>query len=102
MTIIRGLLTMCLSAAFKTIKNLNKEIKMSNLKASRFRDDYIELDSVHEVLNLSLEIVIKQMLNLSLFVSPVIISVPVLTLYYLISRQPIKQIMILGVSVFVD
>merc|ERR1712232_609334 len=78
------------------------EIKMSNLRGGKFIDDCIEPDSVYEVLDPALEIVIKQMLDVPPAFGPVVISVPVLILSYIVSRQPIKQITILGVSVFVD
>jgi len=49
-----------------------------------------------------LEIVLKQMLNLPPENGPIIISVPLLILAYIVSRQPIKQVTILGVSLFAD
>ena len=101
---ISFLLTMGIGVAFRRIKNSNKEIKMSNLRGGNFIDKCIKLDSVYEVLDPALEIVIKQMLNLPPAFGPVVIfiSVPVLILSYIVSQQPIKQITILGVSVFVD
>lgn len=96
------LLTMGIGIAFRRIKNSNKKIKMSNLRGGRFIDTSIDPDSVYEVLDPGLEIVIKQMLNLPPAFGPVVVSVPILILSYLVSRQPIKQITILGVSVFVD
>ena len=96
------LLTMGIGIIFRRIKNSNKEIKMSNLRGGKFIDDCIEPDSVYEVLDPALEIVIKQMLDVPPAFGPVVISVPVLILSYIVSRRPIKQITILGVSVFVD
>ena len=96
------LLTMGIGIIFRRIKNSNKEIKMSNLRGGKFIDNCIEPDSVYEVLDPALEIVIKQMLDVPPAFGPVVISVPVLILSYIVSRQPIKQITILGVSVFVD
>jgi hypothetical protein len=49
-----------------------------------------------------LEIVLKQMLNLPPEAGPVVISVPLLILSYIVSRQPLKQVTILGVSLFAD
>ena len=100
--VISFLLTMGIGVVFRRIKNSNKEIKMSNLRGGNFIDECIEPDSVYEVLDPALEIVIKQMLNLPPAFGPVVISVPVLILSYVVSQQPIKQITILGVSVFVD
>ncbi len=101
------LLTMSLGITFRRIKNRmiknsNKEIKMSNLRGGKFIDECIEPDSVYEVLDPGLEIVIKQMLDVPPAFGPVVISVPVLILSYIVSRQPVKQITILGVSVLVD
>ena len=96
------LLTMGIGIAFRRIKNSKKKIKMSNLRGGRFIDDCIDPDSVYEVLDPSLEIVIKQMLGLPPAFGPVVVSVPVLILGYLVSRQPAKQLTFLGVSVFVD
>ena len=100
--VISFLLTMGIGVVVRRIKNSNKEIKMSNLRGGNFIDECIEPDSVYEVLDPALEIVIKQMLNLPPAFGPVVISVPVLILSYVVSQQPIKQITILGVSVFVD
>nr|ULD16173.1 hypothetical protein [Cylindrotheca closterium]ULD16250.1 hypothetical protein [Cylindrotheca closterium] len=100
--VISFLLTMGIGVVFRRIKNSNKEIKMSNSRGGNFIDECIEPDSVYEVLDPALEIVIKQMLNLPPAFGPVVISVPVLILSYVVSQQPIKQITILGVSVFVD
>lgn len=99
---ISFLLTMGIGVVFRRIKNSNKEIKMPNLRGGNFIDECIEPDSVYEVLDPTLEIVIKQMLNLPPAFGPVVISVPVLILSYVVSQQPIKQITILGVSLFVD
>nr|QUS63967.1 hypothetical protein [Haslea silbo] len=99
---ISFLLTIGIGVVFRRIKNSNKKIKMSNLRGGNFIDECIEPDSVYEVLDPALEIVIKQMLNLPPAFGPVVISVPVLILSYVVSQQPIKQITILGVSVFVD
>ena len=96
------LLTMGIGMTFRRIKNSNKEIKMSNVRGGKFIDECIEPDSVYEVLDPALEIVIKQMLGVLPAFGPVVVSVPVLILSYIVSRQPIKQITILGVSVFVD
>ena len=91
------LLTMGIGITFRRIKNSNKEIKMSNLRGGKFIDDCIEPDSVYEVLDPALEIVIKQMLDVPPAFGPVVISVPVLILSYIVSRQPINQISILVV-----
>ena len=100
--VLSFLFTMGIGIAFRRIKNSNKEIKMSNLRGGKFIDDCIEPDSIYEVLDPGLEIVIKQMLNVPPAFGPVVISAPVLILSYVVSRQPIKQITILGVSVFFD
>ena len=63
---------------------------MSNLRGGRFIDDCIKPDSIYEVLDPGSEIVIKQMLNFPLYSGPVVISVPILILSYLVSYQPIK------------
>ena len=75
---------------------------MGGGRGGNFIDGCIEPDSVYEVLDPSLEIVIKQMLNLPPEADPIIVSVPVLILSYIVSRQPVKQITIWGVSLFFD
>jgi hypothetical protein len=75
---------------------------MLNPAGGDFIDNCIEPDAVYEVVDPTLEILIKQMLNLPLQAGPVIISVPVLIIAYIVSRQPIKQITVLVVSVFAD
>jgi hypothetical protein len=42
------------------------------------------------------------MLNLPPEAGPVIISVPLLILSYIVSRQPVKRVTVLGVSFFAD
>lgn len=74
----------------------------SSHRGGDFIDNCIEPDSVYEVVSPALEIVIKQMLNLHPAAVPVIISVPVLILSYIVSQQRIKQITVLGVSGFAD
>jgi len=96
------LLTIIMSIGFKRIKNSNKKIKKSNPTVSDFIDNCIEPDSVYEVVHPALETVIKQMLDLRPEAGPVIISVPVLILSYIVSQQPIKQLTLLGVSVFAN
>lgn len=96
------LVTMTLGISFRRIKNSNKKIKILNPTGGNFIDECIEPDSVYEVVDPALEIVIKQMLDLPSPAGPVIISVPVLILSYIVSQQPIKQITILGVSIFGD
>lgn len=96
------LLTMTMGIVFRRIKNSTKKVKMLNPTGGDFIDECIEPDSVYEVVHPALEIVIKQMLNLPPEAGPVIISVPVLILSYIVSQQPIKQITILGVSVLAD
>jgi hypothetical protein len=75
---------------------------MPNQKGGAFIDDWIEPDSIYELVDRPLEIVLKQILNLPPEAGPVVISVPLLILSYIVSREPIKQVTILGVSFFVD
>lgn len=96
------LLTMVAGIAYRKIKSSNKKIKMANPKGGAFIDGCIEPDSIYELVDPSLEIVLKQMLNLPPEAGPIIISVPLLILSYIVSRQPVKQITILGVSLFAD
>jgi hypothetical protein len=100
--VISFLLTMLTGIAYRRIKNSNKKIKMPNPKGGAFIDHCIEPDSVYELVDRPLEIVLKQMLNLPPDAGPVIISVPLLILSYIVSRQPINQVTILGVSFFAD
>jgi hypothetical protein len=100
--VICFLLTMTTGVIFRKVKNFNKRIKIPNPVGGTFIDECIEPDSAYELVDRSLEIVLKQMLNLPPQAGPIIISVPLLTLAYIVSRQPIKQITILGVSFFAD
>jgi hypothetical protein len=99
---ISFLLTMVTGIAYRRLKNSNKKIKMPNPKGGKFIDDCIEPDSIYELVDRPLEIVLKQMLNLPPEAGPVVISVPLLILSYIVSGQPIKQVTILGVSFFAD
>jgi len=101
--LISFLLTMVTGIAYRRrIKNLNKKIKMPNSRGGTYIDDCLDPDSVYELVDSSLEIVLKQMLNLPPEAGPVVISVPLLILSYIVSRQPVKQVTILGVSLFAD
>jgi hypothetical protein len=100
--VISFLLTMVTGIFYRRVKNSNKKIEMPNPKGGTFIDECIEPDSIYELVDRPLEIVLKQMLNLPEEAGPVVISVPLLILSYIVSRQPIKQISILGVSFFVD
>ena len=99
---ISFLLTMLTGIAYRRIKNSNKKIKMPNPKGGTFIDDCIEPDSIYELVDRPLEIVLKQMLDLPPEAGPMVISVPLLILSYIVSRQPVKQVTILGVSLFAD
>jgi hypothetical protein len=101
---ITFLLTMVTSIAYRRrrIKNSNKKTKMPNPKGGTFIDDCIKPDSIYELVDRPLEIVLKQVLHLRPEAGPVVISVPLLIVAYIVSRQPIKQVTILGISLFVD
>jgi hypothetical protein len=88
--VISFLLTMVASAVWRKrrIAKSAKKIKIANPKGGGFIDECIEPDSIYELVDRPLEIVLKQML--------------VLILSYIVSRQLIKQISILGVRVVTD
>jgi hypothetical protein len=103
--VISFLLTMVSGIFYRRrkIKNSNKNIKIPNPKGGAFTiDECIEPDSIYELLDRPLEIVLKQMLNLPVQAGPVVISVPLLIISYIVSRQPVKQVTILGVKFFAD
>jgi hypothetical protein len=101
--LISFLLTMATGIAYRRIrmKNSNKKIEMPNPRGgASFIDECIEPDAIYELVDRPSEIVLKRMLNIPPEVGPVVISVPLLTLAYMVSRQPFKQVSILGVSFF--
>jgi hypothetical protein len=100
--LISFLLTMVTAIVYRRAKNSNKKIKIFNPKGGTFLDECIDPDFIYELVYPSLKIVLKQMLNLPLEAGPIIISVLVLILSYIVLRQPIKQVTILGVSLFAD
>jgi hypothetical protein len=101
---ISFLLTLLTAKVFKFIKSKmsSETIKMPNPKGGTFIDECIEPDSIYELVDRPLEIVLKQMLNLPQEAGPIVISVPLFILAYVVSRQPIRQITILGVNIFAD
>ena len=99
---ISFLLTMTMGVVFRRLKSRNRKVKMPNPTGGDSIADCIDPHSVYEVVDPALEIVIKQMLNLRSKTGPIIISVPVLIITYLVSQQSIKQLTILGVDVFVN
>ena len=96
------LLTMSMGVIFRRVKSWNQRVRMPNLTGGDSIADCIEFDGIYEVIDPGLEIIIKQMLNIGSKTGPVIISVPVLIISYLVAQQPIKQMTILGVDVFVN
>ena len=98
--ILSFLVTTVTGIAYRRIKNSNKKIKMPNPTGGGFIDECIEPDSIYELVDPSIQIILKQMLNLPSGSGPIVISVPLLILSYLVSRQPAYQISILGVSFF--
>jgi hypothetical protein len=87
---------------YKRITNSKKKIKMTNPKGGAFLDDCIEPDSIYKLVDRPLEISLKQMLNLPPEAGPIVVSVPVLILAYIVSTQPIKQITISGIQIFFE
>jgi hypothetical protein len=104
--LISFLLTMVTGISYRRyrkIKNSNKKIKTPNPKGGSFIDECIEPDSIYELVDPPLEIVLKQILNIRQPQNgPIIISVPLLIFSYIVLRQPVKQVSILGVSLFAD
>jgi hypothetical protein len=102
--VISFLLTMVASAVWRKrrIAKSAKKIKIAHPKGGGFIDECIEPDSIYELVDRPLEIVLKQMLDLHPEEGPIVISVPVLILSYIVSRQLIKQVTILGVRVVTD
>ena len=101
---ISFLLTLLIAKVFKFIKSKmsSEKVKMPNPKGGAFIDECIEPDSIYELVDRPLEIVLKQMLNLPQAAGPIVISVPLFILAHIVSRQPIRQITILGVNIFAD
>ena len=60
---ISFLLTMVTGLGFRKIKNSNKKIKITNLKVGDFIDKCINPDSIYELVDPTLEIVVRQMLK---------------------------------------
>lgn len=100
-TFFAFLLTMRIGIAYRKSKNSKKK-SISSQRGGDFIDNCIDPDSVYELVDPALEIVIKQMLNLPPEAGPVIISVPVLIISHIVARYPVKQITIWGVTVLVN
>jgi hypothetical protein len=67
-----------------------------------FIDDSIAPGAIYELVDPYLTIIIKRMLDTPLVVGPIVISVPVLIASYIVSRQRLKQLTILGLSLATD
>jgi hypothetical protein len=100
--VISFLLTIAVGKIYRRVQNSREKIKMPNPKGGVFIDECIEPDSVYELLDRPLEIVLKQMLGLPPEAGPVVISVPLLILAYVVSRRPFRQVSIMGVTFFAD
>ena len=102
LTVIFGLIYRKVKTKIKTLIN-NKRSVITPKKGCRFFiDKYIDTSSVYEVLDPRLEIVLRQMLNVPPSVDPIIISVPVLIMSYVVMRQPGKEISIWGLNIFMN
>jgi hypothetical protein len=101
--LISFLLTVITGLIYKRLKKSTKIIKVPNQKGgASFIDDCIELDSVYELVDRPLEIVLKRMLNLPPEAGPLIVSAPLFIFAYFVSRQPMAQITILGINFMFD
>jgi hypothetical protein len=83
------------------MKHFKKRIEIANPRGVALVDCF-NSRSVYELVDRSLEIILKRMLNLPPESGPLIVSVPLLLLAYVVSRQTINQVTILGISVFTD
>jgi hypothetical protein len=95
------LVTMISGVFYRRRKNANKLRKMPNITGGNI-DKCIDPNAAYELLDRPTEIVLKQMLIILPEAGPIIISVPLLIVAYVVSRQPLKQLTILGVDLVVD
>lgn len=85
--VISFLLSTVTALAYRTIIKRSKKMKMSNPKGGAFIDNGIKPDSIYELVDPSLQVVVKQMLYLPPEAGPIVISAPVLVLSYISSRD---------------
>lgn len=95
---ISFLLTLVISKIYNRFKNGKTEIKLPNPKGGAFVDNCIESDLIYELVDTSVAITIRQMLDLPSQYGPVVVSVPVLILGYIVAYQPFNQVKIMGVN----
>lgn len=105
--LISFLLTLLVSTAckivFRKIKQLNKKTEIPNPKGGEgFIDQCIEPDSAYELVDPALQLTVRRMLDIPSEKGPLIISVPVLILAYLVRYQPLKQVGLLGLKMVVE
>ncbi len=107
--VISFLITMILGITYRIrrFRNSKKRLgdskkKMFSPRGGKFIDQCIEPDSIYELVDPVLEVMVKRMLNLPPEAGPVVISVPVLILSYILASDPIRQVTMLGVTVATD
>lgn len=96
--VISFLLTLVIGKIYKRFKNGKPEIKLPNPKGGAFVDSCVDPDLIYELVDTSVAITVRRMLDLPSEYGPVVVSVPVLILGYIVAYQPLNQIKIMGVN----
>lgn len=78
--------TVIIGLIYKRIKNSNKTKKLPNPRGGKFIDQCVEPDSIYELVDPTLQIVVKRMIGLSVQSGSIIISPALLILAYIVSR----------------
>jgi hypothetical protein len=100
---ITSLILVIIVPLIKKILSLNsKKKKIINPSGGDYIDICVDPDSIYEIIDSSLEIVVKRMLNLPISGGPVIISVNVLIIAYVVLNKPLSQLSILGTKIIAE
>lgn len=101
MMIISFLLTVAIGQIIKRIRNSNKKILLPNPKGGQI-EKCIEPNAIYEIVDPSLEIMVKKMLDLPYASGPLVISPPVFILAYMVLQKPVQLFKLKGVKVLIE
>ena len=98
-------ITVSLGLTYRFLKNrfyIPQKKQLPNPQGGNFIDQCIDPESVYEVVDSSVEVMIRKMLSIPNEVGPLVISTEVLILAYILAKKPLHQITLFGLKIFLE